>query len=281
MCHPQQLPMELFRKRTDLVRVCYTLESPNIRHQAQWDVTFLTAHFDRVLTYWADLLRLLPGVAVYCPHNTHHIDTDAAERPRLRSNLAVGHPRRRSACMVLERRLPPTPPDQCPTFTINGTVLRCLDGLREVYVDGMRDVTVFGRGWDESGVVREGRARLGHAKHRSQDPYPSVDLLRHFSFAIIVENTDAEGYASEKLYDALIAGCIPLYYGSAPAFVPPHLYVDLKKFADGGAVQAYLNDIDDDALDAWKQRIEDSRLDVLRHVSTQAFAKVVLGAVAD
>ena len=73
MCHPQQLPLDFFRRRTDLLRVCYTLESPNMRHQAQWDTAFLTSHFDKVLTYWADLLRLLPGTATYCPHNTHHL----------------------------------------------------------------------------------------------------------------------------------------------------------------------------------------------------------------
>jgi hypothetical protein len=279
MCHPDELPLDFLRRRRDLVRVCYTIESPNIRHAAQWDITFLTTHFDRILTYWKDVLRLLPEEAVYCPHNTHHIDlltsSTASARSILRTNLAVGDARRRSACMVLARRLPPMTHDQCPTYKINGTTLRCLDGLREVYVDGMRDVTVFGMGWNESDVVRRGRARLGHAKHRSEDPYSSVDIMRHFTFAIIVENTDAEGYASEKLYDALIAGCIPLYYGSAPDFVPRNLYVDLKKFEDGAAVQAYLDTLDDEVIDAWKKRITSMRIDVLRHVSVQAFADTV------
>ena len=41
--------------------------------------------------------------------------------------------------------------------------------------------------------------------------------MQGYTFALIVENCDAQGYASEKLYDALIAGAIPLYYGHVPA----------------------------------------------------------------
>lgn len=270
LCHPQELPLDFFTTRTDLVTVCYTLESPNIRHQAQWDAAWLARHFTRLLTYWTPLLRDARVQATYCPHNTHHLDlTDDLDRAQLRANRGTG----RSVCMVLERR------DLAGSFVINGVELQCLDRLREVFVDGLEDVTVYGQGWDASRAVQGGRARLGHALHRSQDPRSNVDIMQDYVFNVIVENSSAEGYASEKLYDCLVAGCIPLYYGSAPAFVPPGLYLDLKQFRNGAEVQAHLAALSDTEVAAWRQRVLDQREHVLRQVSTHAFADAVRAAL--
>jgi hypothetical protein len=200
----------------------------------------------------------------YCPHNTHHLrDRDFATE--LRSNSGVG----RSACIVLERR------DLAGVYTINGVPLRCLDSLRETYVTGMRDVTAYGVGWDCSPTVLSGSVRLGHAKHRSQDPEKTVDILARYVFVIIVENCDAQGYASEKLYDALCAGCIPLYYGEAPDFVPRDMYVDLKEFANGQEVQGYIDSLTCEQVASWRKRVENGREEVLRRVSAEAFAETV------
>ena len=271
MCHAAELPLDLFAERDDLVKLCYTLESPNIRHQAQWDAAFLAKHFTKVLTYWRPLLADFRVQAAWCPHNTHHLDLDdPLDLAQLRVNRGAG----RSACMVLERR------DLAGEYAINGVPLKCLDSLREVYVAGLADVTVYGQGWDASPAVLGGRAKLGHALHRSRDPQSNVDIMENYVFNVIVENCDAEGYASEKLYDALAAGCIPLYYGSAPDFVPPDLYVDLREFRDGSELQQFLDSLTDDDVAAWRRRVADSRLDVLRHVSTTAFADAVRGCLA-
>jgi glycosyltransferase involved in cell wall biosynthesis len=270
MCHPQELPLDLFAERTDLLRVCYTLESPNIRHQAQWDAAFLARHFDHVLTYWRPLLADFRVQATWCPHNTHHLDlADPADRAQLRDNEGTD----RSAVMVLERR------PLAGTFHVNGVRLTCLDGLRETYVDGLRDATVYGQGWDTSDLVTSGRATLGHALHRSVDPLPNVDILKKYVFNVIVENVDADGYASEKLYDALVAGCVPLYYGSAPPFVPRDMYVDLKAFADGRAVQAFLDALSDEDVARMRRRVAEGREAVLQHVSCQAFADTVRAVI--
>ena len=38
--------------------------------------------------------------------------------------------------------------------------------------------------------------------------------MRNFRFAICPENSDTEGYVTEKLFDAISSGCIPIYSGS-------------------------------------------------------------------
>lgn len=38
--------------------------------------------------------------------------------------------------------------------------------------------------------------------------------LRQFKFNLCPENSDSEGYVTEKIFDAISAGCIPVYWGS-------------------------------------------------------------------
>lgn len=41
-----------------------------------------------------------------------------------------------------------------------------------------------------------------------------VAFMRQFRFAICPENSNSEGYVTEKIFDAFLSGCIPIYHGS-------------------------------------------------------------------
>lgn len=288
LCQPHEVPWDFLKARTDCWRVAYTLESPNIRHAAQWDPELLRQHFDVVLTYWKPLLDDPRLTTVFCAHNTHHLDLDdPMDRAQMRANADASG---RSCGMVLERR-----PGLRGTFKVPNVPdveLRCLDPLREAFVKDLRDVTVYGVGWDEfvaSGAAGPG-VKLGHALHRSKDDRHAVDILQNHTFAVIVENVDAEGYASEKLYDALLAGCIPLYYGRVPAQLDSHdgLYVDLYSVLGpdpdphtaSQTIQRFMDGLSDEQIAAWKARVAAGREAVLRQVDTAAFARAVNEALA-
>lgn len=288
MCHPHEVPWDWLRERVDLWRVAYTAESPNIRHAAQWDPERLRACFDVVLTYFQPLLDDGRVRTVFCPHNTHHLDLDdPLDAAQLRSNRGAG----RSCCMVLERR---DLGGQYSIPNLPGVTLTCLDPLRELVVKDLDDVTVFGQGWDAAAARHPG-VKLGHALHRSRDPRHSVDIMQDFTFAVIVENCDAEGYVSEKLFNALMAGAIPLHYGGGvpaaldvPKGVQRGVYLDVRRLAGASCppeavsrvLRDFLRGLTDAEVAAWRQRVADLRADVLRRVGTAAFAKCVREALA-
>lgn len=286
ICQPDQVPWDFLKARTDLWRIAYTLESPNIRHANQWDPQRLAACFDVVLTYWDDLLRHLAVNTLYCPHNTHHLDLQspldlALLRP---GNAAADKNTDKSVCMVLECR------DLAGTYSVPHmpATLTCLDPLRVALVRHLHNVTVYGQGWGD--VPLPPNVRVGHTMHRSQDPRTTVDILSGYTFALIVENCDASGYVSEKFYDALIAGCVPLYYGNASettTHIPKDMYVDLKALVGdlppddmSRALQAYLDSLSDDDVAAMHRRVLDRRMDVLRAVDIRSFAACVRAAIA-
>jgi glycosyltransferase involved in cell wall biosynthesis len=264
LCAPDMLPLEIFR-RSDLRRIGYTAESPNIRHRDQWTAAFLGTHFDTILTYWTPILDAFKGRAVFCPHNTHHLDfSNPLDEALLRTPPLPAEKISRSACMVLERR-----PGLSGKFSIDDRVLECLDPLREHYVRDLSDVTVYGIGW--KGVPG---VKIGHSLHRSRDPRSSVDIIAEYTFVVIVENSDADGYVSEKIYDAFIAGTIPIYYGNNNdrVGIPRDMYIDLRQFATSKDLDAHLRSMTDVEIYAMRQRILAGRRAVLERVSSKAFA---------
>jgi hypothetical protein len=41
-----------------------------------------------------------------------------------------------------------------------------------------------------------------------------IQYLRNFKFNICPENSNSKGYVTEKIFDSLLAGCLPIYWGS-------------------------------------------------------------------
>jgi len=49
---------------------------------------------------------------------------------------------------------------------------------------------------------------------RRKELAQKVDGLREYRFSVAIENSSLPSYVTEKFYDCIIAGCVPLYYGA-------------------------------------------------------------------
>jgi glycosyltransferase involved in cell wall biosynthesis len=264
MCHPDMLPMDIFKARKDLRRIVYTAESPNIRHQPQWDRTFLADHFDHVMTFWDPLLRQTDISTSFAPHNSRFLkfpDHDDV----LRENEGPGTG---SVVIVLENR------HNSGTYIINDVELKSLDWLRETFVRGLRDVTACGSGW--AGVPG---VKLGNdGGNRATDPLTAIDYYQRHDFALIIENCDALGYVSEKFGDAMIAGTVPLYYGNPGSRVhlPTNSFIDITGCASGHDIQKHIDDADIASL---KRRVLEIRREFLSQRGADAMADAVVSVM--
>jgi alpha(1,3/1,4) fucosyltransferase len=61
------------------------------------------------------------------------------------------------------------------------------------------------------------------------------DFLQQYNFNICPENSDAPGYVTEKLFQAIKAGCIPIYWGSGQNPEPNVLNHDAILFWEQGS----------------------------------------------
>ena len=59
------------------------------------------------------------------------------------------------------------------------------------------------------------------------------DKLEPYKFAIVFENRAMKGYVTEKLLNALLAGCIPIYWGApdVSSFINPDCFLNVSDFA--------------------------------------------------
>ena len=111
-------------------------------------------------------------------------------------------------------------------------------------------IDVYGTGWDRlSHLPRLWRNRLSELNPagNSVSYEDKHDLLSGYKFTLTMENFVFPGYVTEKVYDALAAGSIPLYQGAPDIedFLPASAFIDLRDFDDPSSLQTYLNSIDE------------------------------------
>jgi len=108
------------------------------------------------------------------------------------------------------------------------------------------DFDLFGEGFRERrhpAVSPRLHARALQA-YRGQ-PADKLALMGGYKFALAIENTRFPGYVSEKLFDCLFAGSIPVYAGAPDVgrYVPPQAFIDLSRFASYAELERFLRDL--------------------------------------
>jgi len=78
--------------------------------------------------------------------------------------------------------------------------------------------------------------------------YNKIEFLSSYKFSIAMENSEGQGYVSEKILDSFIAGTIPIYYGGymIDEFINPKSYILIKNENDMAKKIDYIKKIDND-----------------------------------
>ena len=73
-----------------------------------------------------------------------------------------------------------------------------------------------------------------------------IKFLSFYKFSIAMENSEGEGYISEKILDSLIAGTIPIYYGGymIDEFINPKSLILIKNENDMRKKIEYIKKLD-------------------------------------
>lgn len=103
----------------------------------------------------------------------------------------------------------------------------------------------YGMGWDmhtfKLPIVSRILNRIKPLRRLLAQPWPSyhgpvkskIELLKKYKFVICYENAKGiPGYITEKIFDALAAGCVPIYWGAPNInkFVPENCFINKEKY---------------------------------------------------
>lgn len=79
-----------------------------------------------------------------------------------------------------------------------------LELVKEI-LDSNLDIDIYGRGLDK--IFSSHKKIKGEVEHK-------IDALKDYQFSIAIENTNEDGYFSEKLGDCILTDTTPIYMGS-------------------------------------------------------------------
>ncbi len=287
MCNPGDLPREIM-ERGDLNKILYTIESPNIRHQLQWnDAEFLSKYITKVITYWNWGQSNAGGRYPYYPF-IHRCDMQNPEYRRLIDQVSKKEGNReKSVAILLENR------SFEQSYQINGVHLRAQDALRRKAVLSIAKflpVVCYGDSWRELGELGElgtGKITVRETPSRFLDQDMTIEYYGKHYFAIVIENCDAVGYVSEKIYDVWMTSGIPIYYGNIDDRLRDFLgrdipidkmMIDMKKIGVEN-IGDYMSELYVDEIEEMQALIETYKERILERVGIREYAKMITQTV--
>lgn len=107
---------------------------------------------------------------------------------------------------------------------------------------------LYGVGWREP--TPEGRE---FASYRGM-PRHKWEVLPRYRFSVCYENTgNVPGYITEKIFDSLRCGCVPIYLGAPNIadYVDPAAFIDRRAFGSDAEVLDFISKVADDDFEAY------------------------------
>jgi alpha(1,3/1,4) fucosyltransferase len=181
---------------------------------------------------------------------------------------------------------------------------------QELYTERLRaveffartgEIDLYGRGWDEptwqQGItwvpytlIRAQRALLPNWPRLRPDPLLVAarrtyqgpvryknETLSAYTFAICFENMILKGWITEKLFDCLFAGTVPVYLGAPDIteHVPADCFIDMRRFASYPELRNFLRSLEPRQVQAYR----DNGREFLRSSRFQPFTRAAFAGI--
>lgn len=107
---------------------------------------------------------------------------------------------------------------------------------------------LYGIGWN----TKEYPSYKGNITNKAQ-------ILQQYKFCICYENIqNVFGYVSEKIFDCMAAGCVPVYWGASniPDYVPANCFIDRRKFKSHDDLYLFLKSMDKKTYNKYLENIK-------------------------
>lgn len=97
------------------------------------------------------------------------------------------------------------------------------------------------------------------------------EALSKYDFALCFENVELKGWLTEKFFECLRVGTIPIYWGATDIneLIPPECFIDMTQFTDYVELRAFLKTLDRAAI----RRYRDAGRALLESKSFEPFSK--------
>ena len=124
---------------------------------------------------------------------------------------------------------------------IVGAISNCGAKQRNAYVKEMMQHTHI----DQYGTCFRNR-HTGTPRSSKNWRSGKIDLFRNYAFALSFENKITAEYVTEKIFDSILAGAIPVYSGTSDVYkyVPANAFIDVRHFDSPEALVTRLREVE-------------------------------------
>jgi len=137
-----------------------------------------------------------------------------------------------------------------------------------VALQSLGSVDLYGYGWDTSlyQILRNmsGSQTFPYIywKHRKAlraiykgQVKSKYETLSQYRFAICFENMVMPGYVTEKIFDCLFVGTIPIYLGAPDVekYIPKSCFIDMRDFDNYAGLHTYLSNLSDEDISSFRK----------------------------
>lgn len=117
-----------------------------------------------------------------------------------------------------------------------------------------QDFDFYGHGWN----AQQHPCYKGDLVFQGDIP-SKVKTLPHYKFSICFENSRFDGYITEKIFDSMIAGCVPVYWGApnVTQFIPENCFINRDKFQSNQELYQFLINMSESEHAAYIEAIKE------------------------
>jgi len=160
----------------------------------------------------------------------------------------------------------------------------------------LHDFALYGKKWNLS--ARKA-TRIGGIIHSIEKkipfkkiPFPSwkgeilnkQEILYKSRFSIVYENIQGvNGYITEKIFDAFVAGNVPVYWGAPDIcdYIPKDCFIDRRDFQNHEKLYKYLKDMPENQYLNYQESIKDFLVNKSEEFSCNKFSSTIYSKIID
>jgi hypothetical protein len=263
------------RKTSKQKMYLFLLENPANRPDNYWKSNH--EPFDKVFTYLPELVDGKKYFRFHLPN-------------RLPENFKINRSEKTKFCTTIASQKYLAHPQEIYSERVRA--------VRWFEQNHLEEFDLYGTGWNRFFFKgRLARANMflskfyqGPLKGWVRNDFPSYRgtvksknaTLRQYRFSICYENAIFPGYVTEKIFDCLFAGCVPVYLG-APDIekeVPPTAFIDQRHFKSYEELYQFLKGMSPAEYEAYLTAIENYvNSEQIRRYGAEAFASVVFDQI--
>lgn len=127
----------------------------------------------------------------------------------------------------------------------------------------MNFIDLYGRGWSTLNKRQalnptfrwHRRALIANYKGSIESKY---ECYSQYDYALCFENQNTKGYITEKIFDCLLSGCIPIYKGAPDItdFIPKTCFIDCNDFSSYQELYIFLSSMSQEDKEFYRREAE-------------------------